>query len=76
VLRNKIDDDAGFGGVDGPRCPRAPENARPKAFLINKGSASGTFQEDFKNGEVQHSERLTGKGSVGANYASHLYQSP
>jgi hypothetical protein len=56
VLRNKIDDDAGFGGVDGPRCPRAPENARPKAFLINKGSASGTFQEDFKNGEVQHSQ--------------------
>jgi hypothetical protein len=56
VLRNKVDDDAAFSGVDGPRCPRAPENARPKAFLINKGSASGTFQSEFKNGEVQHSE--------------------
>lgn len=55
VLRNKVDDDSKFDGVDGPRCPRAPENARPRGFLINKGSASGVFQDDFKNGEVQHS---------------------
>ena len=50
-----MDDDSKFDGVDGPRCPRAPENARPRGFLINKGSASGVFQDDFKNGEVQHS---------------------
>lgn len=55
VLRNTVDDDSVFSGVDGPRCPRAPDNARPQAFLINKGSASGVFQDDFKNGEVQHS---------------------
>ena len=51
-----MDDEARFDGVDGPRCPRAPDNARPQAFLINKGSASGVFQDDFRNGEVQHSE--------------------
>lgn len=51
-----MDDDAVFSGVDGPRCPRAPANSPPKALLINKGSASGVFQDDFKNGEVQHSE--------------------
>jgi hypothetical protein len=51
-----VDDDAVFGGVDGPRCPRAPANSPPRALLINKGSASGVFQDDFKNGEVQHSE--------------------
>lgn len=56
VLRNKIDDDAIFSGVDGPRCPRAPSNGPPTGLLINKGSASGVFQDDFKNGEVQHSE--------------------
>lgn len=54
-----MDDDSVFSGVDGPRCPRAPDNARPQAFLINKGSASGVFQDDFKNGEVQHSQSTT-----------------
>ena len=51
-----MDDDAVFSGVDGPRCPRAPANSPPRALLINKGSASGVFQDDFKNGEVQHSK--------------------
>jgi len=51
-----VDDDAVFSGVDGPRCPRAPANSPPRALLINKGSASGVFQDDFKNGEVQHSK--------------------
>ncbi|EIW73699.1 hypothetical protein TREMEDRAFT_24408 [Tremella mesenterica DSM 1558] len=54
VLRNKKDDDAQFDGVKGASCPKAPENGRPTAFLINRGSAKGTFQEDFVNGEVQH----------------------
>jgi hypothetical protein len=58
VLRNKVDDDAVFSGVDGPRCPRAPANSPPRGLLINKGSASGVFQDDFKNGEVQHSESV------------------
>lgn len=58
VLRNTVDDSAKFSGVRGPRCPKAPENGKPTAFLINRGSARGVFQEDFVNGEVQHSEFL------------------
>ncbi|WOO77376.1 uncharacterized protein LOC62_01G000959 [Vanrija pseudolonga] len=54
VLHNTVDDDAQFAGVNGPTCPTAPENGKPTAFLINRGSARGTFQEDFVNGEVQH----------------------
>ncbi|KAL1412889.1 hypothetical protein Q8F55_000638 [Vanrija albida] len=54
VLRNTVDDDAQFTGVNGPTCPTAPENGKPTAFLINRGSARGTFQDDFVNGEVQH----------------------
>ena len=56
VLRNKVADTAKFSGVNGPRCPKAPANGKPTAFLINRGSARGVFQEDFVNGEVQHSE--------------------
>lgn len=56
VLRNEVDTSTKFDGMSGPRCPRAPENGRPTAFLINRGSAKGTFQADFVNGEVQHSK--------------------
>ena len=56
VLRNQVDKSARFSGVNGPRCPHAPENGKPTAFLINRGSARGTFQDGFVNGEVQHSE--------------------
>lgn len=56
ILRNVIEDDAVFSGVPGPRCPKAPENGKPTGLLINRGSAKGTFQDDFVNGEVQHSE--------------------
>lgn len=63
VLRNKViwDGEQGvakFSGVPGSRCPRAPENGKPTAFLINRGSAKGTFQDDFINGEVQHSKSI------------------
>ncbi|WWC96110.1 hypothetical protein V866_002977 [Kwoniella sp. B9012] len=54
VLRNTVHEDAKFRGVNGARCPKAPENGKPTAFLINRGSAKGTFQDDFVNGEVQH----------------------
>ncbi|KAL7423122.1 hypothetical protein Q5752_002421 [Cryptotrichosporon argae] len=54
VLRNAVDDNARFDGVEGPRCPKAPRNGRPTPFLINRGSARGVFQDDFVNGEVQH----------------------
>ncbi|OXB37448.1 hypothetical protein LQV05_003528 [Cryptococcus neoformans] len=59
VLRNKViwDGEQGvarFSGVPGSRCPKAPENGKPTAFLINRGSAKGIFQDDFVNGEVQH----------------------
>ena len=56
VMRNYLGDDVAFSGVPGVRCPKAPPNAPPMAFLVNKGSAKGDFQEDFVNGEVQHSE--------------------
>ena len=56
VLRNYLGDNVAFGGVPGVRCPRNPPNAPPMAFLLDKGSAEGTFQEDFVNGMVQHSE--------------------
>jgi hypothetical protein len=52
VLDNKST--ATYSGVMGEGCPRAPPNGEPTAFLINRGSAEGTFQSDFKNGEVQH----------------------
>ncbi|KAK8858564.1 hypothetical protein IAR55_002793 [Kwoniella newhampshirensis] len=54
VLRNTVDENAKFRGVKGLKCPKAPENGKPTAFLINRGSARGTFQEEFVNGEVQH----------------------
>ncbi|WWC70769.1 uncharacterized protein I206_104720 [Kwoniella pini CBS 10737] len=54
VLRNTIGENSKFRGVNGVRCPKAPENGKPTAFLINRGSAKGTFQDDFVNGEVQH----------------------
>lgn len=60
VLDNVVDKDAVFSGVPGARCPTAPENGPPTAFLINKGSSRGTFQPEFRNGEVQHSESLRG----------------
>ncbi len=56
VLRNAVSPGAEFIGVPGVTCPTAPENGPPQAFLINRGSARGTFQSDFANGEVQHSE--------------------
>lgn len=56
VVKNTIKEDTAFNGVPGPRCPKAPENAEPMALLINRGSSDGTFQRDFVNGEVQHSE--------------------
>jgi hypothetical protein len=56
VERNTVDPGARFNGVPGARCPTAPPNGAPTAFLINRGSAQGTFQDDFVNGEVQHSE--------------------
>ena len=55
VLRNSIDDNAVFSGVPGLNCPTAPQNGPPMGFLINRGSATGTFQSEFVNGEVQHS---------------------
>jgi hypothetical protein len=58
VLRNTLGEGARFAGVPGIRCPRAPGNGKPTAFLINRGSAKGTFQTDFVNGEVQHSAWL------------------
>jgi hypothetical protein len=67
-----VDDDAVFSGVDGPRCPRAPANSPPRALLINKGSASGVFQDDFKNGEVQHSESPLPLGNLSL-FAVRLY---
>ncbi|OCF33473.1 hypothetical protein I316_04894 [Kwoniella heveanensis BCC8398] len=54
VLRNTVNENAKFRGVSGPGCPKAPQNGKPTAFLINRGSARGTFQEEFVNGEVQH----------------------
>ncbi|WRT67769.1 uncharacterized protein IL334_004742 [Kwoniella shivajii] len=54
VMRNTVDENSKFRGVNGPRCPKAPENGKPTAFLINRGSAKGTFQDEFVNGEVQH----------------------
>lgn len=54
VLDNKSS--ARYGGVKGIECPTAPENAEPMAFLINRGSSEGVFQDDFVNGEVQHGE--------------------
>jgi len=56
VLRNTVADDAVFSGAPGPSCPTAPENGPPAAFLLNRGSAKGTFQSEFVNGEVQHSQ--------------------
>lgn len=37
------------------RCPSFPKNKAPTGWVINKGSSEGTFQEEFVNGEVQHS---------------------
>lgn len=55
VLRNEVADGSAFIGVPGVTCPTAPENSPPQAFLLNRGSARGTFQPEFVNGEVQHS---------------------
>ncbi|KAI9631985.1 pectin lyase fold/virulence factor [Dioszegia hungarica] len=54
VLRNTVSDDAAFSGVPGPKCPRAPGNGKPTAFLINRGSSEGVYQDNFVNGEVQY----------------------
>ncbi|CAK9781012.1 hypothetical protein CC85DRAFT_269460 [Cutaneotrichosporon oleaginosum] len=54
VLRNAVLPGSEFIGVPGVTCPTAPENGPPQAFLINRGSAHGTFQPEFANGEVQH----------------------
>lgn len=56
VDRNVVQEGSQFIGVPGVTCPTAPENSPPQAFLINRGSARGTFQSEFVNGEVQHSE--------------------
>lgn len=56
VQGNKADPEARFRGVPGPRCPTAPPNGLPAPFLIHRGSAKGSFQDDFVNGEVQHSK--------------------
>lgn len=58
VLDNVVDEGAEFSGVPGARCPTAPENGPPTAFLINRGSSRGKFQPEFVNGEVQHSELI------------------
>lgn len=52
VLDNKST--ARYSGVMGRECPEAPANAEPMAFLINRGSSEGVFQDEFVNGEVQH----------------------
>ncbi|GHJ83770.1 hypothetical protein NliqN6_0172 [Naganishia liquefaciens] len=52
VLDNKST--ARYSGVMGRECPVAPPNAEPVAFLINRGSSEGVFQDEFVNGEVQH----------------------
>jgi hypothetical protein len=49
---------AKYGGVRGRECPKAPENAEPCPFLINRGSSEGVFQKEFVNGEVQHGTSL------------------
>ncbi|KAJ9103736.1 hypothetical protein QFC21_002196 [Naganishia friedmannii] len=54
VMDNKST--AKYGGVRGRECPKAPENAEPCPFLINRGSSEGVFQDEFVNGEVQHGE--------------------
>lgn len=55
ITGNKVAEDTVFSGLPGFDCPTAPENGKPTAFLINRGSASGSYQADFVNGEVQHS---------------------
>ncbi|GMK53838.1 hypothetical protein CspeluHIS016_0104240 [Cutaneotrichosporon spelunceum] len=54
ALRNRVLPGSEFVGVPGTACPTAPDNGPPQAFLINSGSAGGTFQGQFVNGEVQH----------------------
>ena len=61
VLRNTVSPNADFSGVPGPHCPTAPANGPPAPFLIHRGSATGTYQDDFVNGEVQHSEWQRGR---------------
>ncbi|WVR06336.1 hypothetical protein IAU60_003367 [Kwoniella sp. DSM 27419] len=68
VLRNTVDPHAKFSGVSGKGCPKAPQNGKPTAFLINRGSARGTFQEDFVNGEVQHIICITAPEENGQPY--------
>lgn len=74
VANNKVDSAAKFGGVPGARCPTAPPNGSPVAYLINRGSAKGTFQDEFVNGEVQHSE-YTLSGHTDESSASTLPRS-
>jgi hypothetical protein len=59
ITRNTVDEGVKFSGVPSVKCPKAPENGKPMAFLINRGSSKGTFQTDFVNGEVQHGEWTT-----------------
>jgi hypothetical protein len=72
VLRNRISEDAAFTGVPGPRCPRAPENLKPTALLLNRGSAEGIFQDNFVNGEVQHSESKPAQDGTGSDTQSYV----
>lgn len=73
VLRNTVSDDAAFSGVPGPKCPRAPGNGKPTAFLINRGSSEGVYQDNFVNGEVQYSESVVDR-SKAELIASYLYR--
>ena len=56
ILRNMIADDAAFSSVEGPRCPQAPKNHYSTPFLIHRSSSTGTFQDEFVNGEVEFSK--------------------
>lgn len=55
VMDNVVQRGSRFVGVMGENCPEAPKNADPRGFVINKGSSEGVFQDEFQNGEVQHS---------------------
>lgn len=57
VVGNVIDEGSKFSGVmSEDRCPSFPKNKAPTGWVINKGSSEGVFQEEFVNGEVQHSQ--------------------
>jgi hypothetical protein len=59
VIDNRIEPTARFSGImSEDRCPSFPKNKAPTGWVINKGSSEGTFQEEFVNGEVQHSASI------------------